>query len=273
MTAQPITPILQSIADRWRWSCTAGASSTRVCTCWTPARPTPSPSTGGCRGATGPEGQPGTKGDPGSSVTVASIDPGGACSYGGASFMSGGTTAYACNGAPGTQGAKGESVTTASLEPGSACAYGGAQFTVGGVTSFACNGAPGPQGPQVLPGTGPLTVTDSNGQELGQLISLDPAGFATRAADSYIRRWSLYGQMLPFPLQPRAPEGGSSSRFKVATPATRLRGWLTYSRLSFHLPNSFIHIQDPKVAFSLLDQAAPQRRPRAFLCPATMTGL
>jgi hypothetical protein len=67
----------------------------------------------GCTGSAGPQGPLGPKGDrgdkgdpglPGTSVSVASLDPGSACTSGGAAITSATGTAYACNGATGSQG-------------------------------------------------------------------------------------------------------------------------------------------------------------------------
>ncbi len=136
-----------------------------------------------CKGATGPEGQPGARGDAGTAVSVASVDPGNACSFGGASFTSGSATAYACSGAPGAQGARGDkgdagdSVVVASLDPGSACTFGGAEFLNGVTTARACNGAPG--------ASAMATVLDSTGAAFGRLV-----GVSNRAANPPYSVWA-----------------------------------------------------------------------------------
>jgi hypothetical protein len=135
----------------------------------------------GCKGETGTSGQPGLKGDPGDTVVVASVDPGDACTNGGASLTASGVTAYACNGVVGSKGdagLPGNSVTVASLGSGSACTHGGSQFTDGVATSYACNGAPG------LPA--PRAVAKASGVTVGQAFPAPPLSNGAKVIGIYV---------------------------------------------------------------------------------------
>lgn len=94
-------------------------------------------------------------------------------------------------GPPGAQGPKGDQ---------------GIQGTQGEQGPQGLQGEPGdagpmgPAGPAGAAGQGLLSASDATGQQLGTLLSLDSQAFVTRGSDGYFRRWSLYGQMLGFPL-------------------------------------------------------------------------
>lgn len=113
-----------------------------------------------CKGSTGTQGVPGPQGDTGTAgtpVVVAAVDPGGACSMGGASFTSGSVTAYACNGLAGPKGERGDGVVVGTLAPGDLrCPDGGALFSSGGLEAYACTG---PKGDKGTPGSDGLSVT------------------------------------------------------------------------------------------------------------------
>lgn len=97
----------------------------------------------------------------GDAISVATISPGGTCTYGGFSVTSdpvlgstvssnfcfpGNTGPTGSTGATGATGAAGASVVGVSEPPGANCTTGGAAYTLSGSTSYVCNGSVGATG-------------------------------------------------------------------------------------------------------------------------------